>query len=159
MRAPLLSTKAKIALARPVQRAVVVVRRRFGGGPCVRCRRGGLSWRLDLREGIDFAIFLLGSFEARTVAAYRAIVAPGATVIDIGANIGAHTLPLAACVGPRGRVVAVEPTGYAFARLCEHVRLNQALADRITPVQAMLMGTADAVVPEWIESSWPLDTP
>jgi FkbM family methyltransferase len=34
---------------------------------------------------------------------------PGDTVIDVGANIGYNTLFAAACVGPRGRVIAVEP--------------------------------------------------
>jgi FkbM family methyltransferase len=34
---------------------------------------------------------------------------PGATVIDVGANIGYNTLYAAHCVGPQGRVYALEP--------------------------------------------------
>jgi FkbM family methyltransferase len=37
-------------------------------------------------------------------------VRPGATVIDVGANIGYNTIHAARLTGPRGRVVAVEPT-------------------------------------------------
>jgi hypothetical protein len=92
--------------------------------PIVLCRRGGTRWKLDLREGIDFSILLLGVFEQSVVAAYRRLIPPGSVVIDIGANIGAHTLRLAGCVGAAGRVVAVEATRYAFERLAEQVKLT-----------------------------------
>ena len=154
-----LSTKSKIALARKVQQVAMIARRSVGLGPLSVCRRGGLRWELDLREGIDFSIYLFGSFEPRTVAAYRTIVSAGAMVIDIGANIGAHALPLGACVGPTGRVIAVEPTEYAFERLRRQISLNPELNSRITPVQVMLMGETDAVLADAIESSWPLATP
>ncbi|HEU4619471.1 MAG TPA: FkbM family methyltransferase [Gammaproteobacteria bacterium] len=39
-----------------------------------------------------------------------AVVEPGATVVDVGANIGYNTIYAARRVGPAGRVVAVEPT-------------------------------------------------
>lgn len=38
-----------------------------------------------------------------------ALAAPGATVVDVGANIGYNTVYAARRVGPAGRVVAVEP--------------------------------------------------
>jgi FkbM family methyltransferase len=155
----ILRTKTKIALARAVQRLVMAVRRAFGRGPVAVFDRGGLRWKLDLREGVDFSIFLLGSFEPEVISAYRRMVQPGATVIDVGANIGAHTLSLASCVGPTGRVVAVEPTQYAFERLREHISLNPELAPRITARQAMLMGSPSAALAEHIESSWPLEVP
>lgn len=34
---------------------------------------------------------------------------PGSTAIDVGANIGDWSVPLAMCVGPSGRLLAVEP--------------------------------------------------
>jgi FkbM family methyltransferase len=154
-----LRTRTKIALARMVQRTVMAARRAAGLGPITSCRRGALQWKLDLREGVDFAIFLLGSFEPDLVRAYRRLVPPGATVIDIGANIGAHTLPLAQCVGPNGRVVAVEPTLYAFQRLAENLALNPGLGKNVTRLQVMLMSSKEAPLAEAIEASWPLQTP
>src|SRR5438093_46642 len=41
--------------------------------------------------------------------AFRAAVRPGATVLDVGANVGAYTLMFAAWVGTEGRVFAFEP--------------------------------------------------
>jgi len=49
-----------------------------------------------------------GWLEADERALIRRVVRPGMVAIDVGANVGLHTLELAACVGPGGRVVAVE---------------------------------------------------
>jgi FkbM family methyltransferase len=55
-------------------------------------------------------------------ASIRAILKPGMNVIDIGANIGEYSIFLANLVGPRGRVIAVEPEPENFARLSEAVK-------------------------------------
>ena len=54
----------------------------------------------------------------------RRITKPGMTVLDIGANIGAHTLLFSSLVGAAGRVVAFEPTDFAYAKLQKNVALN-----------------------------------
>lgn len=152
----MLSTRLKIALAAFVQRMVIALRRLSGHGPNVEVQRSGLRWALDLDEGIDFSIWLLGAFERRTVAAYSRFVRPGMTVLDIGANIGAHTLPLARLVGPGGRLIAIEPTAWASGRLQANLALNPELADRVRVRQAMLTGRADAALPASLYASWPL---
>jgi FkbM family methyltransferase len=48
----------------------------------------------------------------------------GAVVIDIGANIGAHTVPLARLVGPEGVVVAFEPQTVLYQILGANLVLN-----------------------------------
>jgi FkbM family methyltransferase len=151
-----LSTRQKIALARLCSRPLVGARRTFGLPAQVRARRGGLRWRLDLDEGIDFSIWLLGAFERSVARAMRRLVRPGDTVLDIGANVGAHTLPLARMVGPEGRVVAYEPTDWAFAKLCANVAENPALAARIATRQAFLLGGDEKAPPPAVCSSWPL---
>jgi FkbM family methyltransferase len=54
----------------------------------------------------------------------RALVAPGETVIDVGANIGSTALACAAAVGPKGRVVALEPHPRTFRLLAGNVDFN-----------------------------------
>lgn len=121
--------------------------------------RGGLNWELDLTQGIDFAIYLQGGFEPSTLQEYGRMVRAGDTVFDIGANVGAHTLPLASLVGFEGSVVAFEPTDYAFKKLQRNVSLNPVLGERITVVQALLVGTAQQAKPPSIPSSWSLAAP
>jgi len=145
-----------MAGARALQRPVLAARKLRSSGPVVRTRRGGVAWELDLREGIDFSIWLLGAFERSTLRAYRGEIAPGDTVVDIGANIGAHTLHLAAAVGPTGRVLAFEPSATAYEKLRRNLDANPTLAARVTATQAMLLAAADAEVPDEIVSSWPL---
>jgi len=153
----MLKTKQKIALANLVQTAVMGVRRLFGKGPDVIVNRSNVEWDLDLREGIDFSIWLLGSFEPETVRCYQRILKAGDVVLDIGANIGAHALLFAQAVGAHGRVIAFEPTDYAFAKLSKNRLLNPELAERIHCLQYMLVDSEIAGKPTpWLYSSWPL---
>ncbi len=122
----------------------------------VEVSRAGIRWRLDLTEVIDFAIFLTGKFEHSTVRAYCGIVKPGDVVLDIGANIGSHTLHLARCVGAGGHVIAFEPTAFAFRKLLDNLELNSDLRARITPLQVMLNDTLGTAPQKEIYSSWPL---
>jgi FkbM family methyltransferase len=53
-------------------------------------------------------------------------------VVEVGANIGTHTVGLAKAVGPDGGVVAIEPQPAIFRVLCANLALN-GLAN-VTPV-------------------------
>ncbi len=103
------------------------------------CRRRGVTWELDLSEGVDLAIFIFGRFERATSNAFTRLVQSGMTVFDIGANIGSHTLPLAKLVGDEGRVVAVEPTHWAFSKLTRNADLNPDLTGRIELLKAAIV--------------------
>ncbi len=46
--------------------------------------------------------------EGHVLSVFQRYVQPGQVVLDIGANIGFHTLPLGELVGPSGKVYAVE---------------------------------------------------
>ena len=63
-----------------------------------------------------------------------------ATVWDVGAHVGYHTLSFAAMVGPRGHVVAFEPNPANAARLRANVAGNPDLEDRITVAEMPLSG-------------------
>ena len=153
----MLKTKQKIALASMVQSAVMAMRRAAARGPDTEVRRGGINWHLDLQEGIDFSIWLLGVFEPETVRCYKRLLKAGDVVLDIGANIGAHTLPMAKAVGPQGMVYAFEPTDFAFAKLMVNRSLNPGLLPRIQCLQCMLVDTEDVGAPTPdLYSSWPL---
>jgi len=78
------------------------------------------------------------------------------TVLDIGANIGAHTLYLGSLVGSTGRVYAVEPTEWAFRRLVENLSLNPDL-EKIINCYGVGLKSEKTSVPKSVYSSWALD--
>jgi FkbM family methyltransferase len=51
----------------------------------------------------------------------KSVVRPGMTAVDVGANIGIYTRYLARLCGPRGHVVAFEPSPDNLARLKSNV--------------------------------------
>jgi FkbM family methyltransferase len=53
------------------------------------------------------------------------LVKPGHIVIEVGANIGSHTVHLGRLVGPNGAVVAIEPQRALFYLLCANLALNE----------------------------------
>jgi FkbM family methyltransferase len=65
-----------------------------------------------------------------------ALLRPGAVVIDAGANIGYNTVFFAQRVGPRGRVIAVEPAGDNLEVLRGNVSRNALRNVTIAPVAA-----------------------
>ncbi|MET3839588.1 FkbM family methyltransferase [Bradyrhizobium sp. OAE829] len=150
-----MKTKQKIALAKIAYRFVRGARAVVGQSDRCIVTRNGNCFELDLAEGIDFAIYL-GRYEPSTSKALTRLVRPGTTVLDIGANVGAHTLHMARLIGPEGRVFAFEPTTFAFHKLQRNLSLNPGLPERVTAVQCFV-GSANAdSAPAKIYSSWPL---
>lgn len=148
--------KLKVLLASIAYEGVSRARRLAGKSDQAEVTRRGIRWSLDLPEGIDFSIFLVGAFEWSTALTLDKLVKAGDTVFDIGANIGAHTLPIARKVGAGGRVFAFEPTAFAFGKLKKNLSLNPDLQARVEACQTMLTDDPGAAVREEIYSSWPL---
>ena len=65
-----------------------------------------------------------GEYNALEMKLFGQICSPGHIVIEVGANIGAHTVGLARLVGSQGRVLAFEPQRLSFQTLCANVALN-----------------------------------
>jgi len=152
----MLTTKTKIALAGLAYQTIAKSRGLLGKSKQVEVRRGGVRWRLDLEEGIDFSIYLLGAFERSTVATLRELVKAGDVVLDIGANIGAHTLGLAKNVGAAGKVYAFEPADFAFQKLLRNLALNPEL-ERRTKASQVMLGSGAEKPPNGVYASWPLE--
>src|SRR6266852_6346616 len=51
--------------------------------------------QLDARSFIEWWIYIYGGFESGAINLLRRLVHPGSVVLDVGANIGVFTLPLA----------------------------------------------------------------
>jgi FkbM family methyltransferase len=147
-------TANKIRLASLLYQSFRAARGLVGAKDVAQVRRHGLNWELDLREGIDLAIFIFGSFERETSQALQKMVRPGSIVLDIGANIGAHTLNLARLATSTGKVYAFEPTDYAFRKLKRNLELNPEIAARVVAEQVRLSCSNNLSAKVEIYSSW-----
>ncbi len=74
---------------------------------------------------IGQSIIIYGEHGGLEAAFLKRLVKPGDHVIEVGANIGAHTVGLAKAVGPQGQVHAFEPQRGCFALLQAQIALNQ----------------------------------
>lgn len=152
----MLSTKSKIKIASFLSKITQLGCKVVGIKDNVLVvKRNNLYWQLDLQEGIDLAIFW-GVYEQSTVRAFGKLVKYGDIIIDIGANIGAHTLHLANIIGDSGKVYAFEPTQFAFSKLEKNIQLNTPLIPRVVLNQMMLTDLDTKEPDAEIYSSWPL---
>ncbi len=98
------------------------------------CRHGLFFVLLsDLYIGRSLAAY--GEYSEIEVAFLTSLVRPGATILDVGANIGSITVPLARAVGPTGRVLAFEPQTFLHRILRANVAVND-LASVAIPLRA-----------------------
>lgn len=147
----MLSTATKVAIARVISKSLI----RLGVGAHRQIRRNGLIFEVDIREGIDLSLFLFGSFERDVLATVTSLVPRDGIVIDIGANIGALTVPVANYL-ERGHVYALEPTDFAFAKLRKNLALNPTMAARVTTIQSFVASEVATVCDLVAYSSWPV---
>ncbi|MBL8513413.1 MAG: FkbM family methyltransferase, partial [Betaproteobacteria bacterium] len=94
-----------------------------GFNKLVRAKHG---WMLFNRHDVYIgrSIGKYGEFSEGEIALFAQFCRAGDVVVEVGANIGAHTLALANLVGAQGRVHAFEAQRVVFQTLCANVALN-----------------------------------
>lgn len=85
---------------------------------------GGARLLIDLSDHDGRMIYLRGVYEPEVSAFAQSVIRYGDTVLDVGANVGAHTILFASLVGRAGRVHAFEPFPPAAQRLRSSIGLN-----------------------------------
>ena len=107
----------------------------------VETRHGILQYFPD---GSDLARSLrhYGEYRHAQVELLARLVAPGATIVEAGSGIGAHTIPLARRVGDDGHVIAYEPRALARRLLGQNLAANRA-AQPVTVMRGTLAGPPD----------------
>jgi FkbM family methyltransferase len=87
------------------------------------CRHGLMLYNAN-DAYVGRSLDLYGEFSEREVEVFKQLLHPGAVVVELGANIGAHTLCLAQAAAPGGVVHAFEPQRLLFQTLCANMALN-----------------------------------
>ncbi len=85
------------------------------------CRWG----RFLLLRGDMISIFadLYGEWSELELRLFQKFLAPDSNIVEVGANLGLHSVPLAKFAG-RGKVICFEPQRIVFQLLCANVALN-----------------------------------
>lgn len=148
-----ISTRDKLRIAKAVYRFLRLVGVRQNRV----VERNGIRFDLDLAEGIDLSIFLVGRFQKHVFDPRRIHIPSDACVMDVGANVGSIALPLAQLV-KKGKVFAFEPTHYAFEKLQRNLELNPELSQRVEAIQTFVSDRDYEEPGVKVTSSWRLDS-
>lgn len=87
------------------------------------CRHGQMLYNIN-DTVIGRSLDLYGEYCEGEIELFRQIVQPGTVVVEVGANIGPHTVFLSQQVTQQGIVVAFEPQRVVFQTLCANLALN-----------------------------------
>ena len=102
-----------------------------------RTRLGPLAY-LRADTVIGRSINMYGEWGFEELALLLPLLRSGDAVLDVGANIGTHSVPFAHAVGPTGRVYAFEPQRTVYQVLCANAALNG-----LSNIYAMHAGVSD----------------
>ena len=143
-----ISTKFKIKCASLISDFLII----FLGDKDRIIKRNNINYYINLREGIDLGIFL-GIKNEVSIANINKIIntEEKKIIIDIGANIGSVSLPLANMF-KNSKIVSIEPTIYAYSKLKKNVSLNPSLKSRIKLENSFISNKNKSV--KEVHSSW-----
>lgn len=94
------------------------------GWKIVKPLQGKFKINCDTSTWIGAKIVYTGEYEPELKKVFKSILKKGDYVLDVGANIGFHTLYFAELVGENGKVTSFEPVPYNFKTLDNNVKLN-----------------------------------
>jgi FkbM family methyltransferase len=80
---------------------------------------------------------------------FGVLIQPGMTVLEIGANIGMHTIDLSRLAGPTGVVHAFEPQRLVFQSLCANLALNSCA--NVFTYHAAVGAEAGSLLVPWLD--------
>jgi len=99
---------------------------RFAGGALQSTPTSdGYLFPVDPGTLIGWHVHFFGSYEPEVRAEIKRWLRAGDVAVDVGANVGWHTLLMATRVGARGRVFAFEPNDTTRARLTAGIQANE----------------------------------
>jgi FkbM family methyltransferase len=86
--------------------------------------RHGRMLFLSSDSYIGRSLDLYGEYSEGEAVVFRQLMRPGDVAVEVGANIGVHTVTLAKLAGAAGLVIAFEPQRIIFQLLCANLALN-----------------------------------
>ena len=143
-----LSTKSKFIVGSLISKILIF----FLGNKKRLIERKNINYEINLKEGIDLGIFL-GIKNEKNLFKIKNYIDPKKknTIVDIGANIGSVSLPLAKLFHS-STIISVEPTYYAFSKLKKNLSLNPNFKKRIRIYNSFISNKKRKI--NFTHSSW-----
>jgi FkbM family methyltransferase len=111
--------------------------------------RDGIVIQVQPAAPVGWNAAFFGTYEPELRQIFRAVLPVGGVALDIGANIGWHTLLMARLVGENGRVIAAEANPSVRSRLQDNLNFNRFGHVEVLPYAvADSEGTAEFYGPE-----------
>jgi FkbM family methyltransferase len=109
-------------------RIAAAINRQFPAMPsnaivCARMRLG-YEMAIDLRAQTQFLAYYTGEYDTRNIRSVLRLVEPHWIILDVGANIGFWSVPLARALKESGRLHCFEPVASNFRLLTANVERN-----------------------------------
>ncbi len=86
--------------------------------------RQGIRWSLNPVDYAHSSLFWLATKDTWDLRHLRRLVRAGDVILDVGANYGYYAVSLAAALGRRCQIHALEPNPSSFDRLARHLAWN-----------------------------------
>jgi len=142
-------TRIKIAIAKILYRLIVPIFSKKDK----QITRNGISYQVDLSEGIDLSLFIFGNFQKHVTQNKYLEIPVDATIIDVGGNFGIMALQFAK-QAKQGKVISFEPTHYALEKFKRNLELNPELNKRITVINSFVSDKSSNEASIKAFSSW-----
>jgi FkbM family methyltransferase len=84
----------------------------------------GDTFDADLSSTLEWQLWAFGGYEKHFAELFGHLVRPGERCVDVGANVGVHSVRLARLVGADGEVIAIEPDPDVAVRTNRNIALN-----------------------------------
>jgi Met-10+ like-protein len=84
----------------------------------------GDTFDADLSSALEWQLWAFGGYRKHVAELFGHLVRPGHWCVDVGANIGVHTVRLARLVADGGEVIAIEPDPDVVTRINRNIGLN-----------------------------------
>lgn len=123
----------------------------------IKVKRNDIYWDLNLSEVIDFMIYIFGGFDKKGGKSFGEKLKSNDIIIDVGANVGSFALVVSKYIEDDGRILALEPSAYAYDKFKNNLELNESLAKRIIPIQAFVTRN-QYQIPKSIHASWNMNS-
>lgn len=85
----------------------------------------GIKMNLNIKEYVQAFLYNYGAYELPTINFFRKQIKQGMCVIDVGANVGYHSLIMTKLVGQKGSVYSFEPEIKNIELLNTNIKLNR----------------------------------